>query len=260
MMTGILVLLFWSCTGQSFALESEAGKPPFQTGERLTFQIRWGFIPAGEAILEVSQDTVDNHDVHHFILTVKTFPVIDIFYKFRERVDSFTDMTLSKTLLYKKVQSSNHARDIRVDFDWQISKAQYSNFGTPIEPIDLQPGTLDPLAALYYIRQQITGPDFELERPVTDGKEVVMGKVHYVARETISINGKKYDTIKLEPEMKGVKGVFEKSKNAKMYIWLTNDARKLLVKLKSKVVVGSFTAELVEDRKNLDQKTVDTTL
>jgi hypothetical protein len=46
--------------------------------------------------------------------------------------------------------------------------------------------------------------------------------------------------------MKDVKGVFEKSKDAKMFIWVTADERRMLVKLKSKVVVGSFVAELVE--------------
>jgi len=248
MMTGIFMLLFWASAEHSPALDSQTDKQPFQAGERLTFQIKWSFIPAGEAVLEVSRDTINNHNAHHFALTAKTFPVIDIFYKFRERVDSFTDMSVSKTYLYKKLQTSSHSRDIRVDFNWQTNKAQYSNFGTAIDPVDLQPGTLDPLAALYYIRQQITGPDIVLERPVTDGKKIVQGKVHYIGRETISIHGKKYDTIKLEPEMKEVKGVFEKSKNSKMYIWLTNDDRKLLVKLKSKVVVGSFVAELIDDR------------
>jgi len=233
-----------------FAHEAQPGKQPFQSGERLTFQIKWSFIPAGRVVLEASRDTINNQDAHHFILTVKTSPVIDIFYKFRERVDSFTDMKINKSLLYKKLQSHQHPRDIVVTFNWQTNKVQYSNFGTAIDPIDLKPGTLDPLAALYYIRKHITNSDIELKRPITDGKKIVQGSVRYIGKETISVNGRDYDTIKLEPEMKDVKGVFEKSKHAKMYIWLTDDDRKLLVKLKSKVVVGSFIAELVEDREN----------
>lgn len=230
---------------------SSSHSQPFSEGERLTFQIRWGFIPAGQAVLEIAQpDNEAERNSKHFILTARTSPAIDIFYKFRERVDSFTDHEVTKTLRYKKVQSGKTSRDIEVAFDWKNNKVQYSNFGTSIEPIDLQAGTLDPLSSLYYIRQQATGPNILIERPVTDGKKIVIGKVHFIKQETITINGKKYDTIMLEPELNHVKGVFEKSKNSKMYIWVTNDSKKLLVKLKSKVVVGSFVAELIEYQEN----------
>jgi hypothetical protein len=40
-------------------------------------------------------------------------------------------------------------------------------------------------------------------------------------------------------------GVFEKSKNARIRLWVTADERRILVKVKSKVVVGSFTGELI---------------
>ena len=40
--------------------------------------------------------------------------------------------------------------------------------------------------------------------------------------------------------------VFKKSKKAKIQIWLTADDRRIPVRIKSKVVVGSFVADLVE--------------
>jgi hypothetical protein len=39
--------------------------------------------------------------------------------------------------------------------------------------------------------------------------------------------------------------VFEKSENAKIQIWVTADKRRMPVKIKSKVLVGSFVGELV---------------
>jgi hypothetical protein len=54
-----------------------------------------------------------------------------------------------------------------------------------------------------------------------------------------------YDTYLIEPEIKHIGGVFEKSKNAKIKLWVTADKRKIPVKIKSKVVVGSFVGELV---------------
>ena len=45
--------------------------------------------------------------------------------------------------------------------------------------------------------------------------------------------------------MEHIGGVFKKSKGAKLQIWVTSDERRIPVKIKSKVSVGSFVAELV---------------
>ena len=52
----------------------------------------------------------------------------------------------------------------------------------------------------------------------------------------------------VEPKLEGIGGVFKKSPGARVLIWLTYDARRLPVKLQSKVAVGHFTAELTKVR------------
>ena len=54
-----------------------------------------------------------------------------------------------------------------------------------------------------------------------------------------------FETCLLEPDLQQVDGVFSKKQRAKIKLWVTNDERRLLVKLKSKAKVGSFVAELV---------------
>ena len=55
-----------------------------------------------------------------------------------------------------------------------------------------------------------------------------------------------FNTVRIEPKIEGVGGVFKKSPGARVLIWLTDDRWRRPVKLQSKVVVGHFTAELVE--------------
>lgn len=86
---------------------------------------------------------------------------------------------------------------------------------------------------------------FILQRPVTDGKKCVIGSGEVIKRETIKLKNGKYDTYLLEPELKDLIGVFRKSENATIKIWLTADKRKIPVRIKSKIVVGSFVGELV---------------
>jgi len=49
----------------------------------------------------------------------------------------------------------------------------------------------------------------------------------------------------VEPEIRHIGGVFEKSKDAKLNVWVTADERRLPVKITSKVIIGSFVAELI---------------
>jgi hypothetical protein len=59
-----------------------------------------------------------------------------------------------------------------------------------------------------------------------------------------------FDTYLVEPDLKDIGGVFRKSKNAKLEVWVTSDNRHIPVKIKSKVIVGSFVAELISEAKS----------
>ena len=220
---------------------------PFNPGEKLTFALKWAFVPAGEAVLEVLPvEIVNGNKSYHFLLTAKSNEFIDYFYKVRDRIDAYTDIKMTRSILYKKNQLEGKThRDIVVQYNWAKYKAQYSNFNEKREPIDLLPGSFDPLSSFYYARLFDLKEDLVIERPVTDGKKCVIGKLTVIKRETIKLKSGTYDTYLVEPDIKHIGGVFDKSKNAKIQLWVTADHRRMPVKIKSKVVVGSFTGELV---------------
>lgn len=220
---------------------------PFRVGEKLHFVLKWSFIPIGEAVLEVKKPKVINGDqAFHFSMTAKTNSFADAFYKVRDQVDGYTDKAMTRSLLYKKKQheGSTH-RDVVVSFDWKQKKVRYSTAKNKSKSIAVAPGAFDPLSAFYYARLFDPAKHKVIQRPVTDGKKCVIGRVSVVKREKIKVGDKVYDTFLVAPELKHVGGVFEKSKDAKIKLWITANARRLLVKIKSKVIVGSFTGELV---------------
>jgi len=228
---------------------SEAGENdlPFYPGEKLTFQLKWTFIPAGEAVLEVLPiDTLSGVKAYHFLLTAKSNSFIDNFYKVRDKIDAYTDIEMTHSILYKKKQQEGKThRDIAVNFHWKNNKAVYSTLKETYPPIDILPGSFDPLSAFYFVRLFDLEKKSSIERPVTDGKKCIIGKAAVVKRETLKLASGTYDTYLIEPEIEHVGGVFEKSKDAKIQVWVTADHRRIPVKLKSKVVVGSFVGELV---------------
>ena len=227
--------------------DAEDALMPFYPGEKLTFELRWSVVRAGEAVVEVLPiETVNGEDAYHFLMTVKSTPFVDLFYKVRDRIDSYCDVGMNKSLLFMKKQREGRSkRDVLVIFDWEKHQAQYSNFGKKRKPISIVPGTFDPYAAFYFTRLFDWEKGSEIERPVTDGKKNIIGKARMIKRETITVPSGTYDTFLIEPDIEHVGGVFEKSEDAKIELWVTADERRIPVRLKSKVVVGSFVGELI---------------
>ena len=220
---------------------------PFQPGEKLKFVLKWGVIPAGEAELEVHPlKTPRGVKVYHFVLTAESNSFVDIFYKVRDRIDAYANLDMNRTIFYtKKQREGRHKRNVVVKFDWKKNQAQYSNFGEKKEPITLNQRSLDPLSVFYYARLLDFKENSEINIPVTDGKKNVILRVQIVGREKVKVSSGTYDTYLLEPELKDIGGVFKESKDAKIQVWITADERKIPIRIKSKVVVGSFVGELV---------------
>jgi hypothetical protein len=112
-------------------------------------------------------------------------------------------------------------------------------------PIPILPGSFDPLSAFYYTRLIQLDEKSEFQRPVTDGKKCVMGHAKVKKGRKIRMANGMHNTWIIEPDLKHIEGVFEKSKNAKIQLWVTADERRIPVKVKSKVIIGSFTGRLV---------------
>jgi hypothetical protein len=243
----LILRVFASTPGEAESFRAPDGVMPFVPGEKLTFELKWSMIPAGTAVLEVLPvETVMGREVYHFVMTVKTNDFVDHFYKVRDRIDAYASVNMDRSVLYKKKQREGRSRrDVAVLFDWQKHQAEYSDFGKKNKPITLMPGAFDPYSAFYFIRNFNWQEETEIQRPVTDGKKCIIGRARRIKRETITVPAGTFDTYRIEPDIEHVGGVFEKSRNAKIELWLTADQRRIPVRLRSRVVVGSFTGELV---------------
>lgn len=228
------------------------GSLPFCAGERLTFDLAWGVIPAGGAVIEVLPpesapgEPAGAEPGLHFRMRAWTNEFADVFYKVRDQVDSWTDPGLTRSLHYRKSQhEGRHHREILVRFFWNNSTVGYENdVNGPKEPILLMPGTFDPLSVFYAFRSMPLGPDSAALKPVTDGVKLVIGEARVLRRETVTVPAGTFEAWLVEPDLRHIGGVFRKSPGAKLKVWITADQRKIPVRIESRVLVGSFTAEL----------------
>jgi hypothetical protein len=221
---------------------------PFETGETLTYKLRWKFFNAGTAVFQVQPIKEWNGEpARHFVLTIRSSAFLDVFYKIRDRVEAFTDPDVTRSLLYKNQQrEGSYSRDVVVTFDWEANTAQFENRGEKLDPIPVLPGTLDPLSIIYHLRMQELALGKELEAPATDGKRLVTGKVRIVEkRKKLKVPAGKFEAFLVEPVLEGLGGVVKRSKAGGVEIWITADARRIPLKVSGKAQLGSFSAVLV---------------
>jgi hypothetical protein len=226
--------------------DAEGREIPFIPGEKLTFQVRWAFIPAGEGTLEIHPMTeVNGSPSYRFSFTARTYEMVDMFYKVRDRIDAYTDHAMTRSLLYTKNQDGKRHRRVTVNFDWEKNEARYTDIGEERDPIPILPGSFDPLSVFYAFRLFELHEGLVLQLPVTDGKKNVIGTATVIRRETVTVRGTSYDTFLVEPDLEHLGGVFEKKRDSKLKIWVTADGTSTPVRIESEVIVGSFVAELV---------------
>lgn len=231
------------------AAARELPHPPFSAGEEFTFHVRWGMIPAGTATLSVlAGEPPEARGSFHFVATASTLPFVDLFYKVRDRVDSYTDGHVTRSLLYIVEKKGRRHKRTEVRFDWERGQATCHENGRAREPIRLLPGSFDPLSVFYAFRLFDLAPGKVLTSPVTDGKKCVQGTAKVLERQTVTVPCGTFDTYVVEPDLRDVRGIFEKSRNATFRIWVSADSRRIPVRVESEVIVGSFVAELVSVR------------
>ncbi|MCP4021206.1 MAG: DUF3108 domain-containing protein [Desulfobacteraceae bacterium] len=219
---------------------------PFSIGEKIHYNVRWEKIKAGNASIEVKPFTkVRKQKAYHFKLTAKTTRYVDLFYKVRDTLQGYADETLSKSLLYKKNCRGTEPKEVIVKFNHKKQRAVYSNFGNKNVPIDIPPHTFDPVSSFYKMRTLDLKSNKVLKFFVTDGKKCFLQKAKIVAKEKITTPAGTFDTYLLVPEVQHFSGVFKKSKNPKIKVWISADKKQLPVRIKVKVLIGSVIFDLV---------------
>ena len=237
------------------ALDRLVENHAFFPGEKLTFNIRYGFIKAGEAVMEV-KDTVtvkDSIPAYHIITTAKSAKFFDGFYKVRDSVETFLDMKGLFSWKYKKqLREGSYKLDLLVDYDQHygianIERIRYHN-KEPLEirsqsafKLDAPTYVIDVLGAFYYVRTQ----ELNLGEPVYisnhDNKKIYDLQVIVQKRETIKVDAGKFRCIKIQPRLLG-DAIFKQK--GELWVWVTDDQYKIPVLMKSKVAVGSITTKL----------------
>ncbi len=228
----------------SFAAIGITRAAAFTVPEKLVYDLTWAGIKAGTATLEIERDS----DSMRIISTARSADWISIFYTVDDRTESVVSRPLPPAHIgfpqnyHMKMREGRHRRDKEVIFDRKRHTAVYvDHLAGERKELDARGRVFDPLSGLYYVRTL----RFELGTPVfvdiLDSKKLWNVEVQILKKERITTRLGTFDTIVIRPLMKS-EGIF--NRRGDMYIWLTDDERRLPVKMQTKAAVGSITATL----------------
>lgn len=215
-------------------------------GERLEYRIKWSGMPVGVATMEVGLGP--EPWMIEMRSTADSLPAIDLIYPVEDRVVSRAVTSNLRAKLYHKVSREGFGNRERreIIFDHTNGAAGTKIDGEQIPWLPIPKDVLDPLSAIYAYRIHPTPGGKPPELPVTDGEKVLTARMKMHGLERVTTPAGSFDTVVVEPQIEGLGGIFRRSPNAEIRLWITRDRWRRLVKMRTKVAIGSVTVELTD--------------
>lgn len=216
---------------------------PWRVGEYFQFSVDWSGINAGSALMQVQNyQWVDGHKVWRVVSKTESNSFVSKFYKVRDRIETAIDAESLYTRRFEKhLREGGYKQDLVVRFDQENRQAVYED-GPPLGvPARVQ----DVLSAFYYVRTVPLQDGAVLSVPAHDNRTSYDLEVKVLKREQVEVPAGKFNCVQVEPVLKS-EGIF-KSKG-RILVWLTDDAKRIPVKVTSKVPIGSISVSLTDLR------------
>ncbi len=213
----------------------------FREGEKLTFDVKYGFVTAGIATFEIPKiKKISGRDAYHVTFEVNTVSTFDAFFKVRDRYETYIDVEgIFPWRFEQHIREGKFSRDFSAFFDQRKGKAKTSE-----GQYEIPKYVNDIVSAFFYARtldysNLKVGDKIPLKNFYKD--KVYDLDVVYHGKETIEVEAGKFECIMVEPLVQ--EGGLFKSEGSIM-LWMTNDEAKMPVRVKTKVVVGAIDADL----------------
>lgn len=214
----------------------------FGFGERLDYKVGYKFITAGTGYLQIGQKPIirNGREAYNVQFEVKSLESLDFLYRVRDAFTSVIDVAgIFPYEFNQKIREGNYKRDSKALFDQVNRKATVGEktYETPEYVHDI-------ISAFYYVRtmdlsSMKKGHIINLKNFFKDTTYTLGVKIH--GKAICEVDAGKFNCILVEP-LVTQGGLFQSE--GSIYIWLTDDERKMPVKVATKIPIGFVEAKL----------------
>jgi len=230
------ITIFYAISIQCFAdfewrkIENRA----FKVGEKLTYIVKWKGVAGGTSVMEVKKIVkISGRDVYYATLYTRSSKFLDTFYKIRDRLESYIDREGVFTWKQKKkLRGGRYRSDKETIYDQEKHQALYEG-----KKIDIPFYVQDSLSSVYYLRtQQLKKGDSLIMDANDDGKNYLV-EAKVLDMEKVTTPWGKFEALRTEI-------VWKRQGNAqedRSQIWLSNDEKKIPIKMEKQSRMGKIT-------------------
>lgn len=211
----------------------------FGLGERLEFSVRYGKLPAGNAVMEIPEIVeFDGHDCYEIISVAHSNDIVSVFYKVRDTVKTVVDVEgIFPRKFWKKLHEGGYKTEKTTVFDQKNHLAI-----TDGDTIPTYTFVQDAFSSLYYARTQELIPGQELYIDNHTSKKNFPLTLKVLKKEKVKVPAGEFDCLVVEPVMRA-EGIFKAK--GRIWVWLTDDQFRMPVLMKTEVFfLGSISAQL----------------
>jgi Protein of unknown function (DUF3108) len=207
--------------------------------EKFYFDIYWLGIYVGNATLEAVNDA----DTVSITSQVHSAPVISTFYK----VEDYAESELKKGLAAHfriRQREGRYRSDKETIFDRDGGKVRYFDYrkGTRAEHTLAKVPLWDVISGFYFLRTQFLQVGERLSIDIFDSDKLYTAEVSIVRKEKARFAEKgEVDAVVVKPVLKS-EGIFQHKGD--ILVWLTDDEKKIPLKVETKVPIGTVRVEL----------------
>ncbi len=220
------------------------GQVAFQPGEHLHYKFNYGIFTAAEADLQVSNSDTkfEGKPSYRIVADGKTTGTFDIFFKVRNRYESFIDCTTLLPYLYRENRREGKYRHTdNVVFNHEDNKITASKGIFPFL------GKVFDFPSAYFYARCLDMSKIKVGEKITFHyfleDKIQALTITYFGKETVECSMGKFNCLKFSPEI--IPGnIFRK--DSRFYLWITDDKNRIPVKAQAEVVVGSLTMDLTQ--------------
>jgi hypothetical protein len=211
----------------------------FDVGERLEFSVKYGKLPAGNAVLEIPRIIDwDGYRCYEVLSTAQSNDVVSVFYRVRDTVKTIIDVDgIFPRKFWKKLHEGGYQTDKTTLFDQKNHLAI-----TDSDTIPTYTFVQDAFSSLYFARTQELVPGQELYIDNHTSKKNFPLTLKVLKKEKVKVPAGEFKCVVVEPVMRA-EGIFKAK--GRIWVWLTDDEYKMPVLMKTEVFfLGSISAQL----------------
>lgn len=230
------------------------GGGPLPAKGALAYNVEWRLIDAGKAKLTWSAGVQPSHPGWQVDLHLESTGLVSKLYKVN---DDYTanlggDFCVQNT--HTNAREGSRQRETAVHFDLESKKASYLERDLMTHAVVLAKETDIPacvhevIGGMLFLGTLNLEPGHSIQVPVSDGKKTVSAKIEAQQREQIKVPAGTFKTIRYEAFL--FNDVLYR-RAGHLYVWLSDDARKLPVRLQVRLhfTIGTITFELEKEDK-----------